>query len=242
MSAKSKRAPIPASTKHLLNEQCGTACAICRETKTSMLEIHHIDGDVRNPELGNLLILCASCHAEFSRGTKSEADAKMFKRMAETGHLLPRRDSRPPSADVVNHGPNHGVMAQQVYVEKYVTAVNGESGPQIRPGTIGANVVEHNYIEYLVKQLAKFRTAGGSYGQKRTGTIHPGVVRNQICNEFGALPKDLPLRGYGELCDHLRGKIDNTVLGRNNQKKGIRNYHSEEDHLVRKNVRKKPRA
>lgn len=181
MSARPKRAPIPASTKHLLNEQCGTACAICRETKTSMLEIHHIDGDVKNPELGNLLILCASCHAEFSRGTKSEADAKMFKRMAETGHLLPRRDARTSSADVVNHGPNHGVMGQQVYVEKYVTEVKGESGPHIRPGTIGASVVEHNYVEYLVATNLKWRRRLREHPEPMSRGISSGRVDPISC-------------------------------------------------------------
>ena len=116
-----------------------------------------------------------------------------------------------------------------------------KSGPLIRPGTIGASAVENNYIEYLVKQLSEFRTAGGSYGQKRTGKVHPGVVRKQVENEFGALPKDLPLLRYQELRDHLRAKIDNTVQGRVNRSKGIRNYHSEEEHLLPRTTRKKNR-
>lgn len=38
-------------------------CQACGETETRIC-IHHIDGDIHNIELGNLMMLCLSCHAK----------------------------------------------------------------------------------------------------------------------------------------------------------------------------------
>ena len=116
MKPKSTRVSIPSATKHRLNEQFGSACAICRETRTATLEIHHIDGDVTNPVFENLLLVCATCHSEFSRGTKNPDDAKFFKRMGELGLLPPRMDAPAVNATgpVVNGGINNGVIGQNM--------------------------------------------------------------------------------------------------------------------------------
>ena len=238
MADKNKRAPIKAATKYKLNDEFDAACAVCRDTVSSKIEIHHIDGNPQNPALENLLLVCGGCHNEFTRGTKREADALFLKRMAVAGQLAPRKNAI-PKGDVINSGINNGLMGQSVYVEKFITKTEGKGALQIRPGSIGSCIEDHNYLEYLIKKLAAFRTAGSSYGQKRTGVIHPGVVKNQLNNEFGALPKDLEARRYPVVREYLKEKIDGTALGRNNTAKGIRNYHTEAEHLVPKSKRKK---
>ena len=85
-------------------------------------------------------------------------------------------------------------------------------------------------MEYLIKRLTTFREAGASFGQRRTGTIHTGGTRRILENEFGNLPKDLPVEKFDGLVATLKAKIDNTALGRNNVAKGVRNYHSFEEH------------
>lgn len=60
--------------------------------------------------------------------------------------------------------------------------------------------------------------------------MHAGVTRKILANEFGNLPKDLPVETFDEVVQTLKSKIDNTALGRNNHNRGIRNYHSFEEH------------
>lgn len=58
------------------------------------------------------------------------------------------------------------------------------SAPSAKVGQISdrlaLRLARYNYLEYLMKQLAKFREAGASYGQKRSGKIHVGVIRERV--------------------------------------------------------------
>ncbi len=83
-------------------------------------------------------------------------------------------------------------------------------------------------------RLTEFRRAGVSFGQRRQGTVHAGGTRNILENEFGNPPKDLPVEQFDDLVQTLKAKIDNTVLGRRNAARKIRNYHSFEEHGTKK--------
>jgi hypothetical protein len=78
--------------------------------------------------------------------------------------------------------------------------------------------------------ICAFRRLTSVIFQRRKGTIHAGGTRRILENEFGNLPKDLPVEKFDGLVATLKAKIDNTALGRNNAAKGIRNYHSFEEH------------
>ena len=82
-----------------------------------------------------------------------------------------------------------------------------------------------------MERLAEFRQAGANFGQKRKGTIHVGVIRNMIKNEWGALPKNIQLSSWEMLVDDLKAKIENTILGRVRSKKGQLCFHSFEEHV-----------
>jgi hypothetical protein len=60
--------------------------------------------------------------------------------------------------------------------------------------------------------------------------VHAGVVRQQIENEAGGLPKDLPIEIFESLVKKLHAKILNTALGRNRSAQGLRSFHSFEEH------------
>ncbi len=123
-----------------------------------------------------------------------------------------------PAATTFNVDQNYGQVAQSI-TNKFVQP-EGAAAPVILPGSIGSDIACYNYIEYLIERLAEFRTAGASYGQKRRGTVHPGVIKNQIKNERGALPKNLERELAEGLAQELKDKIDDTALGRNRRSKG----------------------
>jgi HNH endonuclease len=232
MSAKSKRAAISAATKHLLNDQFASACGVCRETKTSKLDIHHIDGDVQNPSLENLILICASCHAEFTRGTKSEAEARMFKRMAETGHLPPRKDTaKSHGSDIVNHGTNQGIMGHTVNISK-MTVPRDNKGKSSRelPGTIGEDADMRTYATYLVGKYIEARVNGEKWVKQKGGPFRPSATHGILGKGFGVTNSILQIskEKFFDWVTATQKKIRGTVFGKN-----LRHnfFHSWEEHL-----------
>jgi len=147
-------------------------------------------------------------------------------------HALRRYQSRsvrtPTQAVNVIATNNSGIIANQVTIR----SARPSRQVIILPGSIASDPQKYNYVEYLIKQLSKFRDAGGSYGQRRSGPVHPGSTRKNLEKQLGGLPKDLPVARFAEVVTHLKNKIDQTALGRNNRKRDVRNYHSFEQHTT----------
>ena len=231
---KRKRAPIKAATKHLLNDQFGSACAICRDGTSAKLEIHHIDGDAQNPTLENLLILCGGCHNEFTIGTKSEADARMFKRMAETGFLPPRKDHPnfpEASSKVVNTGTNNGFMAEKIHI-KNLNIPRDRAGKSSRdlPGTIGANADMRTYAIYLVKKYIEARQKGERWVRQYKSPFHPGSAHSILGEGFGVTNSVLQIsqESFFLWVESAQQKIRRTVFAKN---LGHEFFHTWEEHL-----------
>lgn len=231
-ATKAPRQAISLVLRHRLFDEVRSTCPnpSCKVEGVSVLELHHIDGDRSRSVAENLLALCSSCHTQAEKRLISESDLVLWKRMLQHGHH-PRLGpiASHAAAPTFNVEQNYGQVAQNI-TNKIIPPKNGVV---ILPGSIGSDVGHYNYIEYLIKRLADFRSAGTSYGQKRRSVVHPGVIRNQIKNERGALPKDLDLTLAEDLARELKAKVDDTALGRNNSAKGVPNYHSFEEHLVR---------
>lgn len=120
-------------------------------------------------------------------------------------------------------------IAQQFH-GKVVYQSGIKSKPIILTGSIVDSPDHYRYVDYLIRKLTDFRQRGASLGQSSKGKIHSGGTRKILENEFGNLPKDLPLTEFDKLVDTLKAKIDNTALGRYNHARGVRNYHTFEEH------------
>lgn len=240
-TAKPKRQTIGRILRHQLFDEVRSTCPnpICQTQGVSVLELHHIDGDRSRSVDENLLALCATCHTQAEKGAISETDLVLWKRMLQHGHH-PRLGARvaASAAPTCNVAENYGQVAHSIS-NTFVQPKNAARAV-ILPGSIGSDLTCYNFIEYLIERLAEFRAAGASYGQKRRGAVHPGVIKNQIKNERGALPKNLAREHAEDLAAELKAKIDDTALGRNRRSKGMANYHSFEEHLARMKGRKKP--
>jgi len=232
--AKSPRAPIRAATKHQLNAQFDTACGICRSGTSSQLVIHHIDNDIQNPTLQNLLLLCENCHADFTRGLKSEADAKMFKRMAETGYLQPRKPLTSPktgSADVINHGTNSGVIGQTIHIGSIQVPRDrrGNSSREL-PGTIGADPDMRTYANYLAGKYIECQKNSAGWGRRKGPPFKPGATHGILGEGFGVTNSllQIPQSRFFEWVASAQNKIRRTVFA-----KSLKHdfFHSWEDHL-----------
>lgn len=50
------------SYRQIMLRTCENECKDCGNQDVRVLEVHHIDGNRKNNEIDNLVILCANCH------------------------------------------------------------------------------------------------------------------------------------------------------------------------------------
>ena len=83
--ATKRRTKIPKTLEKRVFQEAGSKCSFCPEAEVVSLEIHHIDGDPSNNAFGNLILVCASCHAKITGGAISKEAVCLKKRQLE-GH------------------------------------------------------------------------------------------------------------------------------------------------------------
>ena len=79
-AGKKRRTKPPRTVEKEIYQEAGSKCAFCPVTKVASLEVHHIDGNPTNNGRENLILVCANCHSEITRGVISEADVRLKKR------------------------------------------------------------------------------------------------------------------------------------------------------------------
>ena len=97
-------------------------------------------------------------------------------------------------------------------------------------GCIGANLAKRNYVKYLVERYNHCREADARFG--RSDRFHYSALFKNIESKFKAPTYFIPEERFGELVDFLHRRIDNTVLGRVNGKRGISNYGSFDEYIM----------
>lgn len=228
---ESNRITVGAAQRTRLLQEVSGACPFCGLELIGSLQIHHVDRDSSNTIDANLLAVCASCHEQLTRQLIPDSEVLWRKRALQNGVHPARRQK--PGMNVSATDNRGGIIAQEFH-GKVVFEGERKAGPIILSGSIADNPKHYRYVEYLIKRLTTFRQAGESFGQRRKGTIHAGGTRSILENEFGNLPKDLPVEKFDGLVQTLKAKIDNTALGRKNGAQGIRNYHPFEQHGEKK--------
>ena len=230
---KSTRVRPTKSVEHQVREECGQACANpgCREWSTASHEIHHIDGDRTNSVKANLILFCGTCHNKEIAGVISETDVRLWKRIAEAGELPPPKGQATAASVVMRD--NHGIAAQ--YVEIGTVKLQRESDSkrrrEITPGLIEADPDMRTYADYLVKKYIDWRKKGASMDKRR---FSPGSAHGILGEGFGS-PSSvflIPKARFHAWMLQAQAKVDRTAFGTLNKSKGIRNYHTWEEHLA----------
>jgi hypothetical protein len=112
-----------------------------------------------------------------------------------------------------------------------VRVSKGSKRPASYPeGCIGANLAKRNYVKYLVERYNHFREADARFG--RTAHFHYSVLFKNIETTFKAPTYFIPESRFEELVDYLHHRVDNTILGRVNNKRGIPNYESFDEYVM----------
>jgi hypothetical protein len=95
---------------------------------------------------------------------------------------------------------------------------------------IGANLAKRNYVKYLVERYNHYREADARFG--RATQFHYSVLFKNIETTFKAPTYFIPESRFEELVDYLHHRVDNTILGRVNNKRGIPNYESFDEYVM----------
>ena len=227
-----KRLTLSKTTEKRVFQQAGSICGFCPEHEIASLQVHHLDGDPSNNELDNLLVVCATCHTKITGGLISEADARAKKREVEWlhGQRATRQSSAAVSVNIT--GSNfRGDIAQNI------TKIVTQRPPRTAhpADSLGADIRKKGYIDYLLTQYFEFRKADRSFGDRRPFSY--AEIHTTIQREFGHKTFFMPTDFFERLVKFLQGRIDRTILGRNNSSQSIPNYHSYEKHLLAPNSR-----
>ena len=129
---------------------------------------------------------------------------------------------------------NHGSITGPVRVgdqTPHVRVVKSSRRPTEYPaGCIGANLPKRNYVKYLVERYNHYREADARFG--RTTQFHYSVLFKNIEATFKAPTYFIPERRFEELVDYLHHRVDNTILGKVNSKRGIPSYESFDEYVM----------
>lgn len=222
MSGRRRTKP-PRQVEKRVFQEAGSQCAFCPEDSVASLQLHHIDGDPLNHDFENLLLVCANCHTKITGGVLSATTVRDRKR------ALPQLGSAaatmPAVAVSINASQFKGDIAQSI------TKITTRGSPRVKhpDGSLGADLRKKGYIDYLIAQYYKYREADLSYGRQVAfshGVLHKGIQRT-----FGHKTFFMPVEFFPKLVDYLHHKIDKTIQGKRNAKRGAPNYHSFEEHL-----------
>jgi len=126
-----------------------------------------------------------------------------------------------------------GIAGTEIHVSNRVNlrVSKGSNRPASYPeGCIGANLAKRNYMKYLVERYNHYREADGRFG--RTARFHYAVLFKNIGSKFKAPTCFIHEGRFGELVDYLHHRINNTILGRLNGKRGIPNYESFDEYVM----------
>lgn len=112
--------------------------------------------------------------------------------------------------------------------------ITGTKSPRMNypVGCVGANLHKKNYLAYLITRYFECRNADSSYGASRhAGRFHHAEIHKSIQSKFKVKTYFAPEELWEKECLYVKQRIDQTILGKNNTHKGIRNYEPFEESL-----------
>ncbi len=128
--------------------------------------------------------------------------------------------------NVVNFsgGSNYGVVANKVEFKNTKKQVRVEAPAE----TIASSVLHRNYVKRLIDRYHEYKKA-----EIDSSKMNYAVFYQAINREFGAKWDFIPLGRFEELVRYLQGRIDKTILGKNNRARDIKSYSTFEEYVAK---------
>lgn len=215
-----QRKSVSTLTSKKLYQEADNRCPFCGVADVAVLEIHHIDEDPSNNKIENLIVVCGNCHSKITRGEISPADVHAKKmELFWTNMKKPRRAEKSPMQSVI---VNAASVSGSIIAN---TVTFGRKRPprmQCPVESIGADTIKKGYIDYLIKRYFDYRQADASYGSFRP--FSHAEIHSTIQRKFKAKTFFIHASRFEELCDFIKGRVDQTIQGKRNRSCAIPNY------------------
>lgn len=233
MKDNNNRKKIPAKLLKVLQKEVKSKCPICYNEDVGHLEVHHIDGNRENDIEMNLIMLCPTCHSKVTKGDIIEREIIELKINLIKGKV---QNDKPKIANQtinINAPVNKSVVANTV--NAHILNYKGKSKPKINhpEGSIGSNLNMRNYIKHLIDRYQLYMKADKTKNERSKYTI----INNAIKKEFGVDSYTfVQIEKFYDLINYVQMRIDNTIQGRINKSRGIKNYSSLQEYLDKLNL------
>jgi hypothetical protein len=212
-----KTTTVPSIVRKRIFQEADSSCAACGNSEIEALEIHHINArkDRESDIPANLILLCANCHRRATSGSLSREEVVTAKAVPYSKRQS-REQNRTGHANVVHiKGSVQGsIIANNL-------RLGGERYPRPKgypPNSIGADLGNKNYLDYLIRRYNEFRMADQSFGQAgRLQGYNYAILHKNIERKFKAKTFYIPVSRFSELVAHLQKRIDSTILGKTNR-------------------------
>jgi len=221
LTVKTRKA-VPALTGKKLFQEADNRCPFCSVSDVAVLEIHHLDEDPSNNQLGNLIVVCANCHAKITHGEISPSDVHTKKlQLTWMSQAVKRPTPKRPKQTVAvkDSTLNNSIVANNV-----TFAGKRSPRPHYPADSIGADTIKKGYIDYLIGRYFDYKKADASYGSYRP--FNHAELRTTIARPFKAKTFYIHVARFDELCGYIMSRIDQTIQGKRNTKQGWPNYDS----------------
>lgn len=221
-----QRKSVSALTSKKLYQEADNHCPFCGVADVAVLEMHHIDENPSNNRIENLIVVCRNCHSKITRGEISPADVHAKKmELFWTHKTSHRRAEKSPRQSV---SVNAASVSDSIIAN---TVTFGRKRPprmQYPVDSIGADTIKKGYIDYLIKRYFDYRQADADYGSFRP--FSHAEIHTTIQRKFKAKTFFIHVSRFAELCDYIKGRVDQTIQGKRNRSRGVPNYDSFEEY------------
>jgi len=200
--------PQLAKVRANLQKEIGSVCPFCHNDDVGHFEIHHIDENPSNNEIGNLLLLCPICHSKITKGDISGIDVYKKKVSLLTNPTQNKRNSEKLVTfnDKVENaivGDNNKISIKQT--KKTVT--------KYPEGCIGADTVKANYIGHLIKRYNEYKEAEIGKANMIYADFSAHLKKKYKIGPTRTL-YNLPIEKFDELVLYIQTRIDKTTLAK----------------------------
>jgi len=128
-----------------------------------------------------------------------------------------RRAQKSPNANGTNIVVNAAIRRRR--------SARTTEDPAYPAGTIGSDLVERDYVRYLIERYHRCRRMEPNFYSGPVPFSYAAIFM-AIERKFKAPTYFVPRARFDELVEFLQRRIDGTMLGKNNRARKIRNYPS----------------
>lgn len=226
---KKKRIKIPKENKIRaeLQKEIGSVCPFCDNKDVGHFEIHHIDENSSMNDVTNLILLCPTCHSKITKGDIS-LDEVIRKKIVFMDKTIPSNKITPTQNNVFNAPINKSIIGNN----NKVTIKNYRKSPNSKypNGCIGADINKANYIGHLITRYHEFQEY--QIGKSNMNyAIFPSKLKSEFKIGKSRSIYHLSIERFKDIELFIQHRIDNTMLGKINNKKNRKNYSTFEEYL-----------